>query len=125
MTEEMRYLSRVKGEERQLFRHTVGLSEKSKHTITVLAPFVPTERTSIDIQGEGPGTGEPLSDAQVVSILVVRALFRAPLVVVSRRCELVVNQMAWLTGQIRLISRFLNGPEKCKKMRKKKFGCGG
>jgi hypothetical protein len=28
--------------------------------------------------------------------------------------------MAWLTGQIRSISRFLNGPKKCEKMRKKK-----
>jgi hypothetical protein len=92
MTEEMRYLSRVKGEERQLFRHTVR--EKQAYD-TVLAPFVPTQRTSIDIQGEGPGTGEPLSDAQVVSILVVIALFRAPLVVVSRRRELVVNTK-WL-----------------------------
>jgi hypothetical protein len=92
MTEEMRYLSRVKGEERQLFRHTVR--EKQAYD-TVLAPFVPTQRTSIDIQGEGPGTGEPLSDAQVVSILVVIALFRAPLVVVPRRRELVVNTK-WL-----------------------------
>ncbi len=91
MTEEMRYLSRVKGEERQLSRHTVR--EKQPYD-TVLAPSVPTQRTSTDIQGEGPGTGEPLSDA-VVSILVVRALFRAPLVVVSRRRELVANTK-WL-----------------------------
>jgi hypothetical protein len=61
MTEEMRYLSPVKGEERPLFRYTVR--EKQVYD-TVLAPSVPTQRTGYtDIQGEGPGTGEPLSDA--------------------------------------------------------------
>jgi hypothetical protein len=42
MTEEMRNLSRVKGEERQLFRHTVR--EKQAYD-TVLVPPVPTQRT--------------------------------------------------------------------------------
>ena len=86
MTEEMRHLSRVKGEERQLFRYTVRYRIDSVRSDSTY---------SIDIQGEGPGTGEPLSDAQVVSILVVRALFRAPLVVVARWRELVVNTK-WL-----------------------------
>ena len=62
-----------------------------------MIPYAPAERNvQSDIQGEGTGTGELLSEAEVISILVVRrALFRAPLVVVSRRCELVVNTK-WL-----------------------------
>ena len=88
MTEKMRYLSRVKGEERQVFK----VHRPRKAGIRYCIDSVRSESTySIDIQGEGPGTGEPLSDAQEISILVVRALFRAPLVVVPRRRELVVN----------------------------------
>ena len=62
MTEEMRCLSRVKGEEPQ----TVQVHRPRKASVRYCIGSARSDLNltySIDIQGEGPGTGEPVSDA--------------------------------------------------------------
>jgi hypothetical protein len=66
ITEEMSNISRVKGEERPLFRHTVR--EKQAYN-TAFYPFRLNVQCRHSGQGEGPGTGEPPSDAQAIQII--------------------------------------------------------
>jgi hypothetical protein len=123
MTEEMRNLSRVKGEE--LSRHTVR--EKQVYDSDCSRLFRLTATYSVDIQGEGPGTGVATAFKLMMSISVGRALFRAPLVVVSRQRDcassLSTHQMAWYWPD--QFPDFYMVQKKRKKMKKKKFEGGG
>jgi hypothetical protein len=98
MTEEMRNISRVKGEERQPFRHIV---QEEQAYDTVLVPSAPTQRTVSTSRARVEARVCHCQDAEaILSFFVVRALFRAPLVVVSRQRELVVNRK-WLRWPVR------------------------
>lgn len=97
MREEMSNLSRVKGEERPLFRHMVREKQAYDTMLVLLFPFRPMY--GIDIQGEGTGTGEPPSDTQAIHIIHFGCESALPRATRRLASELVVNTK--LTGQIR------------------------